>query len=1319
MSVNGAVDNKGDGGESGWSNDKLAQSGGGAGGAILIRTSAANIGTNKVTATGSGHGGGSGSTETIYGGNGGVGRIRIEYCESLTGSTNPAASTQKLDCYIAEQVESSPYTTTRLNLPESFTGGRTYQVQYGRRTVFSGAGEQTASLRLPAGILSGATLEALISGVGSGDVTFRLDIGDDGSWDWETTQNIDGAAALSSPDLAAAFNAWWAANGAPSGGDMDVPVRISLSKAGQVLLTNLVVTGGASTLRAVRLEAQDYAALTIDLALGESGSGDYTLAVDLGDDGSIDWQTSGTGNFPLSLTTGDLATAANAYLAGQSGAVDVPLRFFLAPTLSLDLRGYRAAPAQKPDVAPTALGTAAPAPMLPDSITEGEVVTLTVTLENGTTQDSGPLTAAFFAALPDFGDWYIGSVLVDDVPAGGSAQVSLPWDTLGFTGDVPVRVVADPYDRLPESNENNNESSMTVSILTRPDLLPAGIALSDPEPVEGESVTVTLTLSNAGQTAAGASTLALYDGNPEEGGTLLGTATLPVAGAAQTAVAFPWVPSQSGLHRLFIRADQNDVVDEFDENNNLAWEDVHIGIPSPILLDSGGASDPVYTDTLGYGYVDAGQPDVTAACGSEPYQTLRRDPDGQVFYRFDHLLPGHFYHLDITLYECDGAGRQESILVDGNPVAGPEDLSDGRVHRLSVRLDPALYADRSVTVAVEAPGIDGAVVSVVNLYDIDYRYADAGSPPRDPAYPSGTERPYGWLDGVANTTWGVLPYQSVRVNQSGNALRYRFDALDPGKYYQVHLTLWQPSGAARVQNIQIDGADTGQTVDTGDTQIHRLTVDVPASACADGTITVGVVRTNASTGAFVNEIALEERTLAPDTIPPIADFTATPVSGNAPLTVQFSDRSSGVVTNWAWDFGDGTTSNSPNPAHTYAAAGTYSVSLAVSGPGGSDTLTRSDYITVVDLPSDATVMRLAPPVASVSTGAPVTLTVAISNVTDLGSFQFTLAYSPSLVTVQDVILGDFPGSTGRSFTAIGPAIDNTGGETTFGAFSIGTSPPGASGDGVLAYLVLTPAGAGTASLHLRDVQATDVSGGAITLYTQDGVLNITACLGDFDGDGDIDILDVQRIAYRWNTRSGDALYEPQYDLDQDGDIDILDVQRVAYRWGTQCSPGLAAPQRSEAPAGDVSLALTPVQQSVSLGQVFATDVTISDVVDLGAFEFTLAYSPTVVEVVTATLGAFPSSTGRSVVAVQPVIDGDAGTVRFGAFSLGATPPGPSGEGTLARVTFRALAAGSTDVQISEAAVSDRAGNYLPVGSTRDAAVTVRSGWRVFLPLAVR
>ncbi len=43
-----------------------------------------------------------------YGGDGGVGRIRIEYCESLSGSTNPISSTQKLDCYI-KIVTNTPY----------------------------------------------------------------------------------------------------------------------------------------------------------------------------------------------------------------------------------------------------------------------------------------------------------------------------------------------------------------------------------------------------------------------------------------------------------------------------------------------------------------------------------------------------------------------------------------------------------------------------------------------------------------------------------------------------------------------------------------------------------------------------------------------------------------------------------------------------------------------------------------------------------------------------------------------------------------------------------------------------------------------------------------------------------------------------------------------------------------------------------------------------------------------------------------------------------------------------------------------------------
>ena len=87
--------------------------------------------------------------------------------------------------------------------------------------------------------------------------------------------------------------------------------------------------------------------------------------------------------------------------------------------------------------------------------------------------------------------------------------------------------------------------------------------------------------------------------------------------------------------------------------------------------------------------------------------------------------------------------------------------------------------------------------------------------------------------------------------------------------------------------------------------------------------------------------------------PPVADFTGTPTSGNAPQTVSVSDASSGSVDTWSWSFGDSTTSSAQNPSHTYTATGTYSVSLTVTGPGGSDSETKVGYITVGTPPPTA------------------------------------------------------------------------------------------------------------------------------------------------------------------------------------------------------------------------------------------------------------------------------------------------------------------------------------------------------------------------------
>jgi PKD repeat protein len=78
---------------------------------------------------------------------------------------------------------------------------------------------------------------------------------------------------------------------------------------------------------------------------------------------------------------------------------------------------------------------------------------------------------------------------------------------------------------------------------------------------------------------------------------------------------------------------------------------------------------------------------------------------------------------------------------------------------------------------------------------------------------------------------------------------------------------------------------------------------------------------------------------------PVASFSADRTSGDAPLTVRFGNSSSGKITSCSWSFGDGQTSSDWSPTHKYTSAGTYTVSLTVSGLGGSDSKSKCNYIT--------------------------------------------------------------------------------------------------------------------------------------------------------------------------------------------------------------------------------------------------------------------------------------------------------------------------------------------------------------------------------------
>ncbi|MGD1019943.1 MAG: PKD domain-containing protein [Verrucomicrobiia bacterium] len=96
---------------------------------------------------------------------------------------------------------------------------------------------------------------------------------------------------------------------------------------------------------------------------------------------------------------------------------------------------------------------------------------------------------------------------------------------------------------------------------------------------------------------------------------------------------------------------------------------------------------------------------------------------------------------------------------------------------------------------------------------------------------------------------------------------------------------------------------------------------------------------------------------------PAARFSAAPTNGSSPLLVTFADTSSGTITSRSWNLGDGTVTNTAATTlvHTYTCGGPYSVSLTVRGTGGSNTLTESSLITVVDT-TPPTIITCAPAV---------------------------------------------------------------------------------------------------------------------------------------------------------------------------------------------------------------------------------------------------------------------------------------------------------------------------------------------------------------------
>ena len=123
---------------------------------------------------------------------------------------------------------------------------------------------------------------------------------------------------------------------------------------------------------------------------------------------------------------------------------------------------------------------------------------------------------------------------------------------------------------------------------------------------------------------------------------------------------------------------------------------------------------------------------------------------------------------------------------------------------------------------------------------------------------------------------------------------------------------------------------------------------------------------------------------------PVVNFNASDITGTScfPLLENFTNLSTpaGTIASWNWDFGDGTTSNKPNPSHVYTAVGNFPVSLQVTGTDGcSGDTTKLAYI---NISSGVT----AGFTANAASGCKIPVTINFSN-TSTGPGTLTYAWT--------------------------------------------------------------------------------------------------------------------------------------------------------------------------------------------------------------------------------------------------------------------------------------------------------------------------------------
>ncbi len=622
-------------------------------------------------------------------------------------------------------------------------------------------------------------------------------------------------------------------------------------------------SGGGNKTRSIHHVAQPYATATLDALVTNLGAGGATtLTIDVCNNGSSEFTYSATLTHPTTLSMPNFASALNACIASLTpteGKVDVPIKVAINRQADVMLTNLITTPGAAIDLVMTTndltIGN--------NNSTEGSTIQLTGTARNNGSKTANSVVVGFYAGDPNNGGTLLGSEFINTLAVNDAKARTFDWVTTGYTGTHTIYAVVDPQKTITETIEINNTVSKTVTIKTRADLTGSGITPNSQNNVLGEVFQANVALTNAGQTNAPASVTkfewrgAFGDSGTQNFNTGAINANSPLN------LQIPYTPTKYGLHTYTATLDINNVVNEFDEANNVVTDTVYVGLPAT-LIDAGCTAaacgsqrDLGYNAAQGYGFLNGS----TYTFANSVNKTVRFDGAGNLQYRFSGLQPGRDYHLDAIFYQ-EGENFSQTVAFDGVDSGKTIPLNSGVESAASILIPKAAYStDREVVVSIKRAGNQAAFVSWLALRPIQYTYLDSGAA-NEPNYSAGLG--YGPLNGEKGGSGSAV--DTYRFTFGSTPVQYQFDNLSPSKKYQINVTLYDSASSAKQERVDADGVTICNAVQLN--AVRHLTCELPASTYADGKVVIDIVCANCS-GAKVNEIALEEKTLEGTTPPPL------------------------------------------------------------------------------------------------------------------------------------------------------------------------------------------------------------------------------------------------------------------------------------------------------------------------------------------------------------------------------------------------------------------------------------------------------------------